>query len=177
MTDRHRVRGAGREPRVRPVRRPPVLRTAQPFLDEAGLAVQADGSCIVHEHLEAELMQALPARPVDRRLDERRADTATTPAAVHQHPDLAEAVRADLNVKQADDLAVGHRDDRPCSGRSEQRNALVDVNRRLGGDPGALPGNGGEKLRHCPRITCCCGPNRKLRHLHMLSPPARHAGA
>jgi hypothetical protein len=149
----------------------PVLPGPAPFLDEAGLAVQGDRGRIVREYLKAELVEPLAARPADGRLDERRTDPAAPPAAVDQHPELTEAVPAGLDVQHPDELAVGHGDDRTIGGPGELRGALVDVDRRLGRDSGALPGYGGEKLRHRPGIPGLRGPDRELRHPHMLSFP------
>src|SRR5579859_1346783 len=46
----------------------PVLPCPPPFLGEAALAVERDRGRVLREHLQAQLVQALGASPVDRRL-------------------------------------------------------------------------------------------------------------
>src|SRR6266496_32979 len=153
--------------------RPAVLPYPPPFLDETGRAVQRDRGRIVREHLEAELVQPLAARPVNGRPHEPGADPAAAPVAVDKHPDLAEAVAADLDVQHADDPAAADRDDRLRRAAREKRGAVRYVDRRLGRDPGALCRNRRHQLCHRPRVPRLRRPHRELRHRAMLASRVR----
>ena len=143
---------------------PPVVLDAVPFVDEAALAVQGDPGRVVREYFEAELVQALGAGPGDGRLDQGRADPAAAPLAVDQHPEFADAIPPDAGVDVADDLAVGHRDDRLGNAGAELRGPLLDVDRRLGGDPRPFLGYGREELSHRPGVGYRCRSHGELCH-------------
>ncbi len=90
-------------------------------------------------------MQALLARPGDRRLHQGGADAAAAPGARNHHPDLAEAVTARVDVQAADDLAVHLGDE--VSVERPRRRPRLDVDRRLAADPEPLFGDGSVELR------------------------------
>ena len=148
----------------------PVLPGAAPFLDEAAFAVQRDRGRIVREYLQAELVQPMAMRPVDRRGQQGRADPVPAAAAVHQHRKLAEAVVADLQAEHPDDLAIGHRHDGRICAACEARGTLVDVDRWLGRDPIAFLSHGGEEFCHRPRIASLRRSDLELHHWRMPAP-------
>src|SRR6266542_2298654 len=81
-----------------------VLLDTPSLFNEAELAIQSDRRLVVGEDDQAELMQPLVARPIDRCTHQRLAYTAATPGARHRHGDLAKTEAAHLNVERTDDL-------------------------------------------------------------------------
>src|SRR5215217_4932155 len=71
-----------------------VVLDAPPLLDEPELPVERERRLVVRPYLEAELVQALLARTLDRRTEERRPDAAAAPLARDVHAELAEAEAA-----------------------------------------------------------------------------------
>jgi hypothetical protein len=76
----------------------------------------------------------MAARPAGRCAHQRRTGPPPAPAAADEHPQLAEAVPADLKVEHPDDLAIGNRHNRLACAAHEERSALADVDWWLGCD-------------------------------------------
>src|SRR5512132_4536741 len=122
------------------------LLAAAPLLDEAVLTVERDRRGVLGPDAQAQLVQPLLTRPLDRRHHERRAYTAPTPLPGNRHADLAEPVPAHLDVHRPKELGAHERYERPVE--RPARSPRLDVDRRLRGNPVTLLSDRGEHVCH-----------------------------
>ncbi len=95
---------------------------------------------------ENELVQASLPSQVDRAANQRRPNPTATPLARDGHANLAEAVPAHAEVDEANDL-TSCRNSHQVTVERPTRRTLLDVDRRLGGNPVTLRGDSRKENR------------------------------
>ena len=122
------------------------------FLDEAEFAVESDRRVVVGEDLQRKLMQAFPARFLDRGGEQRRPDATTAPGPRDCHPKLTNAEFVPKDMERSNQVAARDGDDRAVDRGCKLLRPRVDVDRRLRRDPVALLGDNCEQLSQPPRV-------------------------
>src|SRR5215211_8069977 len=154
-----------------------VVLDASPLLDEPELVVERNCRIVVREDVEAELVQALVTRSIDRRGHEGGANASAAPPPLDEHCEIANAETALRDVDHSDERAARNSDETTTARDRELLRVCIDVDRRFRRNAIALLRDRGEQLRHLPRVLRARRSHLEVDHNAILPSAAYAEGA